>query len=121
MPYKDPVKARENAKINQALRLADPLEKRKHTERCKKVRQQNSEFRKSILAEFGCYLCDVIDSDLIDWHHVCPKEKLFDIKGALGTGHSIWWDEVLKCIPLCCNCHRKIHTNKLCLIPPKLR
>ena len=50
MPYKDPVKARENARINQARRLADPEEKRKHTERCKKVRNQNSEFRKSILA-----------------------------------------------------------------------
>ena len=117
MPYKDP----EAAKAAQRRRLADPEEKRKHNERCRKNRIENAEFRKSILAAFGCSLCDVIDPDLIDWHHVCPEEKLFDIKGALQMNHSLWWEEVLKCIPVCCNCHRKIHTNKLCLLHPKLR
>ena len=105
----------------QKRRHADPIERAKHKARCDKNRVENSRFRKNILAMFGCSLCDVIDADLIDWHHVCPEEKLFDIKGALGRNHSLWWDEVLKCIPVCCNCHRKIHTNKLCLILPTLR
>ena len=105
----------------QKRRHADPIERAKHKARCDKNRVENSRFRKSILAMFGCSLCDVIDADLIDWHHVCPEEKLFDIKGSLTKSHDVWWTEVLKCIPVCCNCHRKIHTDKLCLIPPKLR
>ena len=102
----------------QKRRLSDPVERAKHKARCDRNRIENSRFRKGILAQFGCSLCDVIDPDLIDWHHVNPEEKLFDIKGALDRNHALWWDEVLKCIPVCCNCHRKIHKNKLCLINP---
>ena len=108
-----------DAAAYQKRRLQDPVKKAMHKAAVDRNRRKNSEFRKNILSEFGCLLCDVVDPDLIDWHHVCPEEKLFDIKGALGTNHNMWWDEVLKCIPVCCNCHRKIHTNKLCLLPLK--
>ena len=110
--------SKEDDAAYQRRRHADPLERAKHRARCAKNRVENSRFRKRILAQFGCLLCDVIDPDLIDWHHVNPEEKLFDIKGALARNHELWWNEVLKCIPVCCNCHRKIHTNKLCLINP---
>ena len=101
--------------------LSDPIKKAQHKASVDANRRRNSKFRKGILAQFGCLLCDITDPDLIDWHHVCPEDKLFDIKGALDRNHDMWWSEVLKCIPVCSNCHRKIHTNKLCLIPPKIR
>ena len=101
--------------------LSDPVNKARHKASVDRNRRRNSEFRRSLLAEFSCLLCDVLDPDIIDWHHVCPEEKLFDIKGSLTKSHDVWWTEVLKCIPVCCNCHRKIHTDKLCLLPPKLR
>jgi len=101
--------------------LSDPTKAAQHKASVGRNRRLNAEFRKTILSQFSCYLCGLEDSDLIDWHHVCPEEKLFDIKGALDRGHDKWWQEVLKCIPVCALCHRKIHTNKLCLIPPKLR
>ena len=101
--------------------LSDPIKKAQHKASADRYRRHNAEFRRALLAQFNCCLCGECDSDLIDWHHVCPEEKLFDIKGALGRNHSLWWDEVLKCIPVCCNCHRKIHKDKLCLIPPKIR
>ena len=113
MPWKDPAKQAEY----QRRYLADPEKKAKHKAAADKYRRENAEFRKNILAGFGCHLCDIIDPDLIDWHHVYPEEKLFDIKGGLSKSHNEWWNEVLKCIPVCCNCHRKIHTNKLCLLP----
>lgn len=72
-------------------------------------------FRDSLLAQFSCYICDESDPDLIDWHHVYPEQKQFEIS-RYGTPHNQWWDEVLKCIPLCVLCHRKLHKNKLCLI-----
>ena len=98
--------------------LSDPIKKAQHKASADRYRKQNAEFRRSLLAQFDCCLCGECDSDLIDWHHVRPEEKLFDVKGALATAHDKWWAEVLKCIPVCALCHRKIHTNKLCLINP---
>ena len=77
-------------------------------------------FCKTLLSEFPCIACGEIDSDLIDWHHVNPEDKLYTV-GMSHLSQDKWWNEVLKCVPLCALCHRKIHTNKLCLIPPKLR
>ena len=100
--------------------LSDPVNYARHKATQDRRRALNSEFRKNLLSQFSCLLCDESDSDLIDWHHVFPEEKLFEIS-KLQKSHEAWWNEVLKCIPLCALCHRKIHTNKLCLIPPKLR
>ena len=96
--------------------LADPINYAKHKATQDRLRKLNSDFRRHLLSQFTCALCGLEDSDLIDWHHVCPEEKLFDIKGGLNKSHDIWWNEVLKCIPVCALCHRKIHTNKLCLM-----
>ena len=76
---------------------------------------QNTLFRKTLLSSFNCFCCGESDSDLIDWHHVHPKDKLFNVT-AYNEPHDKWWNEVLKCIPVCVLCHRKIHTNKLCLM-----
>ena len=85
----------------------------------KEVAARNRDFRKSILTQFPCLLCEESDPDMIDWHHVDVTEKKFNI-GHINRAHSEWWDEVLKCIPVCVSCHRKIHKNKLCLLPPRL-
>ena len=81
--------------------LQNPDKKAQHKASCDRNRRANAEFRKSILAQFGCLLCDITDPDLIDWHHVYPEDKLFDIKGALGRNHSLWWDEVLSAFHYC--------------------
>lgn len=96
--------------------LSDPAKKAQHKASSDRNRRANADFRKSILASFSCCLCGECDSDLIDWHHINPDDKSFNIKGSLAVNHSKWWDEVLKCIPVCALCHRKIHTNKLCLL-----
>ena len=113
MPWKDPQKQAEY----QRRYLANPETKAKHKESVDRSRKLNAEFRRTLLSSFSCVLCCESDSDLIDWHHVNPDDKAFDIKGSLGTAMNTWWEEVLKCIPVCVLCHRKIHTNKLCLLP----
>ena len=96
--------------------LSHPVNKARRKEAADRNRKLNSEFRRNLLSQFSCHLCGLEDPDLIDWHHVCPEDKLFDIKGGLGQSHENWWNEVLKCIPVCALCHRKIHTSKLCLM-----
>ena len=97
--------------------LADPEKRAQHKASVDRNRRKNAEFRRNLLAEFSCFLCGLSDPDLIDWHHVREEDKNFEVKGSLSKSHEDWWTEVLKCIPLCALCHRKIHKNKLCLIP----
>jgi len=82
----------------------------------KAIKDAIRQFKYGLLNQFVCHLCDNNDPDLVQWHHVDPTEKLFDVSNTTRS-HEIWWDEVLKCVPLCANCHVKIHKNKLCLLP----
>ncbi len=77
----------------------------------------NRDFRKNLLSQFPCVSCGNTDPTVIDWHHVNPSDKSFTIKKFMAKPHDEWWNEVLKCVPVCCNCHRKIHAETLCLLP----
>ena len=72
--------------------------------------------RRDLLAEFSCIACGNDNPDVIQWHHVNPDEKETQVIHN-GISEEKFWDEVLKCVPLCANCHVLIHKNKLCLIP----
>ena len=80
--------------------------------RNKRVTQE----RRDLLSIFPCLACSNPDPTVIQWHHVDPTEKESQVIGN-GISDERFWDEVLKCVPLCANCHVKIHKNKLCLLP----
>ena len=113
MPFAD---AEERREYNRQWRLR-PENLERDRERCRLKSQAQRQSRNELLSDFPCLACGEPDSDLIDWHHVDPDSKKFCIKGSGGINENAWWLEVLKCIPLCCNCHRKIHKEKLCLLP----
>ena len=73
--------------------------------------------RRDLLSEFSCVACGCDNHHVIQWHHVDPTEKETQVVGN-GVSEERFWDEVLKCVPLCANCHVMIHKNKLCLINP---
>ena len=114
MPYKDPEKYKEWRAANRS--------KNKDKLNCQKRAsdERKAFFCKSLLASFPCIACNELDPDIIEWHHVDPTEKEFGVAD-VRFSHDRWWNEVLKCVPLCCNCHRRIHKNKLCLTPLKIR
>ena len=76
--------------------------------------------RRRSLLNFPCCCCGDPDQTVIQWHHVDESLKDFDLFGGRTPSEEDWWNESLKCIPVCANCHLKIHKNKLCLIPVKL-
>ena len=117
MPYKDPAMRREASRRNyhkNKHRWADRSEQKRIQ------RLAEYEERETLLAVYPCRCCGNPDPTVIQWHHVFPEEKLFGIKDGAASNRDRWWEEVLKCIPVCANCHVKIHKEKLCLLPMHL-
>ena len=73
--------------------------------------------RRELLREFPCRACGPDEPDVIQWHHYNPSTKVFEIFRTAWPEEK-FWNEVIKCVPLCANCHLKIHKDLLCLIPP---
>ena len=86
-----------------------------------RTRAQHTRNRRRALLEFSCICCGECDQTVIQWHHVDESQKLFSLFGGSTPSEDAWWLEVLKCIPVCANCHVKIHKEKLCLIPISVR
>jgi predicted HNH restriction endonuclease len=72
--------------------------------------------RRELLREFPCRACGIDEPDVIQWHHYDPLTKQFELFRTAWPEEQ-FWDEVLKCVPLCANCHLKIHKDLICLIP----
>lgn len=57
----------------------------------------------------GCVLCEETDEDVLQAHHVHSKDKL--ISRMVANNHLALSvkAELEKCIPLCANCHIRVH------------
>ena len=73
--------------------------------------------KKDVLSDFTCISCHHPNPNVVEWHHLDPDSKEFGIAAGYCKSHDVWWNEVLKCVPLCANCHRLLHMNLLCLLP----
>lgn len=81
----------------------------------KNINNKERRIRKEKLVEMlggKCAKCGYNKSiAALSFHHINPKDKLFDISHNGNLLHS--WDEVvkeaLKCNLLCLNCHAEVH------------
>lgn len=64
---------------------------------------------------YGCRFCNEREPCCLQFHHLHPSEKVFEIHGALKKNVEVYKKEILKCEILCANCHLKVHANKLIL------
>ena len=88
--------------------------------RCVKCRseavQKRREKTKKLLVEYKGGKCEICEynkcTSALEFHHLDPNEKDFGI-GAKGYTRSIETNkqEVDKCILVCANCHREIHSG----------
>jgi hypothetical protein len=114
MPYKC---AKDKAKYQRAYRERrgeELLSLKRDTSK------QQYQARRNLLAHFTCISCQSLDPTTTQWHHLEPELKRFRIFKSGGYSEDSFWNEVLKCVPLCANCHLKLHMNKLCLLPIRL-
>lgn len=72
-------------------------------------RKETRDYIKS--QKFPCIVCHEAEPAVIDFHHLEPDGKDFD----LGNGHKYSLErvkaEIEKCVTLCANCHRKVHAG----------
>lgn len=72
----------------------------------KKTQRQKINEYKDLLF---CLKCNESRNWLLDFHHIDPNKKDFQISQGEGYGWKKVQKELKKCIPLCSNCHRDFH------------
>lgn len=77
-----------------------------------KTRLEKKEKIQEIKKSKQCLKCEESRFYLLDFHHIDPKQKSFQIS----QGESKGWDavekEIGKCLVLCKNCHAEFHYMK---------
>lgn len=92
-------------------------------ERTKKWAEDNREKRREISREMrgrrykeflklkeglSCIICGESDPPCLDFHHLDSSQKEYQISDLVMSKEKMR-EELKKCVPVCANCHRKIH------------
>lgn len=83
----------------------------KNKEKIKAFNKINCDWFRTFKEFQGCTLCGYDKcGDALTYHHVNPKEKTRRIAArGMHHGHKETYDELLKCVLLCSNCHKETH------------
>jgi hypothetical protein len=59
-----------------------------------------------------CAVCGLDDPEVLEWHHKDSSTKFGEVTHLVGKYKwHVVYAEILKCICVCANCHRKIHAK----------
>lgn len=66
----------------------------------------------------GCKLCGEDDPSCLEFHHIDPATKKYNISRMILTrvGVKAVKQELAKCICICANCHMKTHAGNISII-----
>jgi hypothetical protein len=87
-----------------------------------KVRERNRNRYNEVKPIIDAYkqerpcLCGESDPVCLEFHHLNPEEKDFEVTDSLNRSLDTLFREIRKCIVLCANCHKKVHAGKISLI-----
>lgn len=109
MPYKDPEKQKA------ALKDFYSKNSRAYKDRNNKRRKELKIWFKEYIKDAKCQRCPEDHYSCIDWHHIDRTTKRDTVSALLTQmrNKAIIIAELEKCIPLCANCHRKLHAEEL--------
>lgn len=103
------------------IRYIGNMEKRKYADRRKQniisVTKRRKKLRQMAVEHLGgkCVNCGYNrDIKALDFHHVDESTKLFGLSDrGMTRSWKIIKEEIEKCILVCANCHREIHSGSL--------
>lgn len=72
--------------------------------------QRTREWFEEYKKQLKCNRCTESDFRCLDFHHIDPSQKSFDVsyKASRGCGKELILSEIAKCEVVCSNCHRKL-------------
>ena len=111
MPYKDPEKRKSYLKIKSAEHYEANKERIKlKTAATKKAgRAKWAEFKTGL----HCWKCKQCHPATLDFHHVNPQEKEYNVHMLISSGmFTKAYEEIKKCVVLCANCHPIHHYDE---------
>jgi hypothetical protein len=73
--------------------------------RIKQTRKKFLDYKKTL----KCEGCNIADHRVLEFHHLGDKDHAISNMVNRGYGWCRIQEEINKCIPLCCNCHRLEH------------
>ena len=83
--------------------------------RTRKYQLKNKKNWSVYIIKDKCEICGYNEYDILEYHHVNPKEKKVNIteftqsRKCTEESEKLFLDEIKKCIVVCPNCHREIH------------
>jgi len=77
--------------------------------RRRKITEMMLDYKGRVCSQCGYNKC----TSALDYHHLDPSTKDFQISGNWGLSWERIRAELDKCVLLCSNCHREIHASKL--------
>ena len=109
MPYKN-IEDRKKYEKKYYQKNKDKI-KRYHNVHSKKKYKELKEWYDDYKKNLKCKICGENDYRCLDFHHIDPKLKRYEVVVAVKRRYSKKniIEEIKKCRVLCANCHRKIH------------
>jgi hypothetical protein len=92
-----------------SLKKLDPTVKDSWKESKKKQNQIKREYIDNYKKQHCCVKCNESRYYVLDFHHVDPNSKKFNLGDATKHGLNRIKEELIKCIILCRNCHSEFH------------
>lgn len=81
----------------------------------KKHRLLNQKFMKKVKVLKGCYICNIKVPECLDFHHLEQNEKEFTPSTMSSKSRKVIKKELRKCVVLCANHHRMVHSGRIIL------
>lgn len=66
--------------------------------------------------EHPCIICSEDEPTVLEFHHIDPSEKDFQIAEGAHRNWEKVVGEINKCVVLCSNCHKKVHAGLISLL-----
>ncbi len=105
MPLKDPIKRKQYKKDHYRKH------RKEHNQQNQKNRNELRAWFRDFKSQHKCNMCTETHPACLDFHHQNPNNKKQTVANLVHRGASKdrIEREMLKCVILCANCHRKLH------------
>lgn len=115
---KDGRQSRCNACMSKTMIVVYNNDRVAWNDKSKRQKGRKREWINEIKTTAGCLCCGEFDFSCLEFHHADPSEKEDTVAAmaANKVSDELIQKEISKCIVLCANCHRKVHSGSILMV-----